>query len=109
MKHTDRQSGTTEHTVHNTLLDHTPDALAALFASWDEPGFRAKQVLDWVYRRDVDEYERMTNLSKSLRMRLTETLPILGSRIAARRDASDGVVKLLLEWRDGATIFEPFD
>ena len=71
MTHADQQSDTRGHNVHSTLLEHTPDTLAALFASWDEPGFRAKQVLEWVYRRDVDDYERMTNLSKSLRTRLT--------------------------------------
>ncbi len=87
----------------HTLLDHTPDTLVALFASWGEPGFRAKQVLEWVYQRDVDDYERMTNLSKSLRTRLKEALPILDSRIVAQQESSDGVVKLLLEWRDGAT------
>ncbi|MCH8149119.1 MAG: 23S rRNA (adenine(2503)-C(2))-methyltransferase RlmN [Planctomycetes bacterium] len=103
MTHTEQRNGNEPHNVHNTLLDQTPDTLTTLCASWNEPGFRAKQLLEWVYQRNVDDYERMTNLSKSLRTRLTDALPILGSRIVARQESSDGVVKLLLEWRDGAT------
>ena len=102
MRHTEQRNDTAGHALCHTLLEHTPETLAERFASWDEPGFRAKQVLEWVYQRNVDDYERMTNLSKSLRKRLTEALPVLGSRIVARQDASDGVVKLLLERRDGA-------
>ena len=103
MTQTEQRSDLERGDSRATLLDHTPDTLAALFASWDEPGFRAKQVLEWVYQRDVDDYGRMTNLSKSLRGRLSEALPILASQIVEHQDSSDGVVKLLLGWRDGAT------
>ena len=74
MRHTEQRNDTAGHALCHTLLEHTPETLAERFASWDEPGFRAKQVLEWVYQRNVDDYERMTNLSKSLRKRLTEAL-----------------------------------
>ena len=39
MRHTEQRNDTAEHTLRHTLLDHTPDTLAAIFAAWDEPGF----------------------------------------------------------------------
>jgi 23S rRNA (adenine2503-C2)-methyltransferase len=85
------------------LFDQTPDSLRALFKDWGEPAFRCKQVVEWVYEQGVTTYEEMTNLSKSLRAKLAETLPFYQSTIVKEQRASDGTRKLLLAWTDGAT------
>jgi 23S rRNA (adenine2503-C2)-methyltransferase len=84
------------------LLNATLEQFSAFLAEHDEPAYRAKQVLDWVYRKGATSFEAMTNLSKGLRSLLAEHWDIFTSTISRRQEASDGVIKLLLEWPDGA-------
>jgi len=86
-----------------SFFDHTPDSLHALFTRWSEPPFRAKQVLEWVYARGLGTYEEMTNLPKLLRERLTCELPVYQSQVTHTQNATDGTIKQLVRWPDGAT------
>lgn len=84
------------------LLSVTLDEFSAFLAEHDEPAYRAKQVFDWVYRKDADNFEAMTNLSKPLRQLLTERWEVFTSTISRRQESSDGTTKLLLNWPDEA-------
>ncbi len=84
-----------------TLFDHDPTALAELLASWKEPAFRGRQVLEWAYRHGVTSYDEMTNLPKGLRAKLAADAPLYESTIVRQQEASDRTVKLLLGWPDG--------
>ena len=48
------------------IFNLTPDALRDLVVQWGMPAFRAGQVLDWVYRKNVIDPLAMTNLAKGL-------------------------------------------
>lgn len=85
------------------VLDLTPEQLGEFFASLGEKPFRAKQVLEWVYQHGAKSFDEMTNLSKLLREKLKERLAVFTSEIVRRSVSSDGTVKLLLKWPDGAT------
>lgn len=85
------------------LFEHTPETLAALLRERGEPPFRARQILEWVYRKGAETYDRMSNLPQALRQTLAETLPVYRSAVTAQQASSDGTVKLLLTWDDGAT------
>jgi 23S rRNA (adenine2503-C2)-methyltransferase len=85
------------------VLDFTPDRLSEFFASLDEKPFRARQVLEWVYQHGAMSFDEMTNLSKRLREALKERLVVYASEIVRRSVSSDGTIKLLLQWPDGAT------
>jgi len=50
------------------------------------------------------DFAGMTNLSAELRGRLADRLRIFAGKVAARRDAPDGVIKLLIEWPDGERV-----
>jgi 23S rRNA (adenine2503-C2)-methyltransferase len=90
-------------TTRQHVLDFTPDQLGEFFASLDEKPFRAKQVLEWVYEHGATSFDEMTNLSKRLREMLKERFVVYASQIVRRSVSSDGTVKLLLKWPDGAT------
>lgn len=89
--------------LKNHLLDMTPESLAAALKEMGEPAYRGKQILQWVYERNVTTWDEMTNLSKALRERLADQFVIYSSEIVRRAASSDGTVKLLLRWPDGAT------
>jgi 23S rRNA (adenine2503-C2)-methyltransferase len=84
------------------LLDETLDTLRAWMTQRGQPAFRANQILQWIYDRDVTEFGAMTNLSKPLRAWLRKNAVVLKSAVAAQSDAGDGTRKLLLSWDDGA-------
>ncbi len=82
----------------------TADELSAELASLGLPAFRARQVAKWIWAKGVYEFSAMTDLPGALREQLAERLTILAGRVAARSDAPDGVIKLLIEWPDGERI-----
>ena len=52
------------------LLDLDVRGLADFFAGIGEKPFRARQVLRWLHQAGETDFERMTDLSKSLRGKL---------------------------------------
>jgi len=98
--------------VHATVVDlakpvglfqRTQDDLRERLVGMADAPYRADQILRWVYETGVSSYEQMTNLSKALRARLTDELPLYESQIVQRHESNDGTTKLLLRWSDGAT------
>ncbi len=86
------------------LLDMTLSDLEAWLAERDQPRYRAKQVMQWIYEHHAHDFEQMTNLPKTLRARLTEEAVILRATVATESVANDGTRKLLLQWPDGGAI-----
>lgn len=81
-----------------------PDELAAWFKEQGQPAFRAKQVFQWLYR-GVTSFEEMSNLSKDLRKKLSESCYITAPTVARKQvSAQDGTIKYLWELRDGNCI-----
>ncbi len=85
------------------VLDLDPSELAAWFEARGDRRFRAKQVIEWIYRHGAADFDEMTNLSKVLRETLRASFDVFTSRISRRVASTDGTVKFLLEWPDGAT------
>lgn len=85
------------------ILGVSPDSVEGYLGELNEPAFRARQVMEWIYRHGAGEFAEMTNLSKDLRQRLTDDWTLFESRIINRAESSDGTVKLLLQWRDRST------
>ncbi len=81
-----------------------PEEIEAAFAEMGEPKYRAKQVFQWL-GRGVSSFEEMTNLSKSLRQKLSEEFAI-PSLTMLRKQVSrlDGTIKYLWELPDGNAV-----
>ncbi len=92
------------------LLGLSQGSLEQFLADRSEKPFRARQILQWVYQRDVDDFDEMTDLSKSLRARLKEEAEIVPPEVQARHDSDDGCVKWLFSTGSGQaveTVFIP--
>jgi 23S rRNA (adenine2503-C2)-methyltransferase len=79
------------------LLDFDAAGMAGFFASIGEKPFRARQVLRWVHRMGESEFERMSDLAKSLRQRLAESAEVVPPRMIGDTTAADGTRKWLLD------------
>lgn len=92
------------------LLDFDRKGLAAFFVELGEKPFRATQLLKWIYQEDVEDFDLMTNLSKSLRSFLNENCYIATPDIVVEQIASDGTRKWALQTHCGnriETVFIP--
>lgn len=76
-------------------------AIEALMAEWGEPKFRAKQVYEWIWKKFAGDISEMTNLSKSLRERLSEQFFIPKVKTHHSQFSSDGTIKNRLQLHDG--------
>lgn len=84
-----------------SLLGMMPGEVEALIKEMGEPGFRAKQVVEWTFVRRVADIEAMTNLPKALRERLKERLVTRTMTIATVSGSADTTRKFLLKLNDG--------
>jgi len=66
--------------------------------------FRAPQLLRWIYKRGVTDFDRMTDLSKALRASFHQDFAISTPRCVARERSTDGTEKFLLELADGRLV-----
>ncbi len=91
------------------LLGLDAGGLAGFFAGLGEKPFRAEQMLRWVHQLGVGEFDRMTDLAKSLREKLAATATVEPPRIVADSTAPDGTRKWLLDVGSSAieTVFIP--
>ena len=94
------------------LLDFDLDALAAWCAGQGEKRFRAVQLFRWIHQKGERDFDRMTDLARSLRDKLAgqcEVRPL--ARVSEHRSA-DGTVKWLFDVGGGnavETVFIPED
>ena len=87
------------------VYDLSPDALASLLAAWEQPSYRANQILHWLYKELVTDFSQMTNLPLDLRNKLSEHLRIGSAELIAQKISTDGWTrKVLLSMRDGNTV-----
>ncbi len=63
------------------------------FMSIDEKSFRAKQVYDWIWKKQVTGFNQMTNLSLSLRDQLAHNYYFQSLQIITTQVSSDGTRK----------------
>ena len=69
------------------------------------PAFRAKQIVDWMYRKYVSSFDEMSNLSKVLREQLAECFSIEKPVLVSEWNSSDGeTTKYLLAFADGEAV-----
>ncbi len=86
------------------LLGFSQPQLEGFFSQLGEKPFRARQLMKWIYRQEVTDFADMTDLSKSLRVRLTQCAKIQPPKIVHQHVSTDGTYKWLVELEDGNRI-----
>ncbi|WP_457563483.1 23S rRNA (adenine(2503)-C(2))-methyltransferase RlmN [Caminibacter pacificus] len=83
------------------FMDYLPEELLEMGI---EPKFRVKQLYNWVYRKYVGDFEKMSNLPKDLRAKLKEEFYINPLELVNHEVASDGTEKFLFKLHDNHTV-----
>ena len=85
------------------LTSLTQSDLGALLEAWNEPAYRGKQILDWLYRHRVTDVAAMTNLPASLREKLAAH-PITRMTQVKVQGSADTTRKFLFRLHDGRLV-----
>ncbi len=86
------------------LTGETLESLTALLKAQGEPAFRAKQILDWVYKKRARSWADMTNLPRPLRAWLDATFALMPADLVLNQQSADVTDKLLLKLEDHSLI-----
>jgi 23S rRNA (adenine2503-C2)-methyltransferase len=86
------------------LLDYDPAGLEALFESWGEKPFRARQVLSWLHKRGSRDFQAMSDVAKSLRARLGAEAVVAVPDVVRDSATADGTRKWLFDVGAGNAI-----
>lgn len=79
--------------------------LTKVIENLGEKSFRAKQIYEWLHKKQVSSYEEMTNISKKLKEGLTINYPLaVLKQVTVQVSKIDGTRKYLFALSDGNVI-----
>ena len=85
------------------LTDLSPGELAELCAGWGEKPWRGRQLAAWLFRRGAEDWDQMTDLAKSFRLKLAERTRLVWPRLEAVTEDQEAA-KLLWRLSDGLLV-----
>ena len=83
-------------TNKNNLIGMPLDDLVSFFQSIGEKKYRAKQLMDWLYRRSIFDFNSMTDLNKDLRKYLNQNYCLHIPMATKKEKSSDGTFKCII-------------
>lgn len=92
------------------LLNYNYQQMRELLLSWGEKPFRAQQLIKWIHQVGINDFNKMTNIGKVLKEKLTRLSLISLPEIITCQKSADGTHKWLLKLNCGnciETVFIP--
>ncbi|HUE38253.1 MAG TPA: 23S rRNA (adenine(2503)-C(2))-methyltransferase RlmN, partial [Candidatus Binatia bacterium] len=86
------------------IKELAPEALAAWLAAEGQAPYRARQVLQWIYRKGAESFAMMSDLPSDLRERLAAAFSIPAPRVVRLVRAADSTRKFLFALGDDARV-----
>ena len=86
------------------LFDLDREALTRFLVEQGEKPFKAKQIMQWLYQRNVLDLELMTDVSKATRAKLGSLTTTVLPSVQESQLSRDGTAKWLFELHDGNCI-----
>ena len=86
------------------IREITYELLLEFLKKNSEKAFRAKQLNDWLWKKNIASFQEMINIPKSLQEKLKENFSFLQTKIAKEVASSDNTVKFLFQLYDNEQI-----
>jgi 23S rRNA (adenine2503-C2)-methyltransferase len=90
------------------LFGKTPDELKQIVLSLGLPAYTARQISEWLYKKNARSFDTMTNLSKKTRQILDEHFSIGVVDFSKVQESADGTKKYLFPTNDNRFIEAAF-
>ena len=87
-----------------SIYNYTLEQMIDEFIAIGEKKFRATQVFEWIYRKNVYDFNEMNNLSLDLRNKLSNIYSTNLLKIVEKQESRDGTIKYLFELEDGGLV-----
>ncbi len=92
------------HPQKPSIFGETLESLSEVIESAGHPRYRAKQVMDWIYKKRVGSWEAMSNLPEAFRHWLDEAFILYPVQGLLDKRSDDVTQKFLLELEDKSLI-----
>ena len=86
------------------LLDFDLEGLAAYCESLGEKRFRAVQLYRWIHQKGESDFEKMSDLARSLRGKLSGAAEVRGLPLISEHRSADGTIKWLFDVGGGNAV-----
>jgi 23S rRNA (adenine2503-C2)-methyltransferase len=90
--------------ARTNLIDLDRKAMEAFFQALGHKAFHGRNVLKWIHKHGVTDFDAMTDLPKPLRATLRDLAEVVVPEVVLEQPAADGTRKWLLELADGQRI-----
>lgn len=90
--------------VKTNLLSLSPAKMEEFFLSIGEKKFRAQQMLKWIHQYGESDFEKMTNMGKSLRAKLADISEVALPEVVYEDVSKDGTRKWVMRMPGGSSI-----
>jgi len=90
--------------MSKALLSHSFSQLQEIFMELGFEKYRFRQILDWIFRKQIFDFSRMTNLSMAQREKLCERFDGVLPDVLEKLEAPDGTIKIALPLSDGEKV-----
>ncbi len=90
--------------MENDIRTYPLDRLEQLAKEFGQPGFRAKQLYEWLHLHHATSFDEMTNLPKAFRAQLASAYPLKSARLINRQQSKDGTRKYVIQFADGQMV-----
>lgn len=87
-----------------SLLGLSKTEISKIVSSQDQPQFRTKQILEWIYEKRINDFEEMSNIPKKLIDHLKENYSIFTMSLHSFSGSKDTTQKFLFKLFDGRYI-----
>jgi 23S rRNA (adenine2503-C2)-methyltransferase len=89
----------------SALLGHSFQELSAIVQNFGQPGYRARQLFEGIYRQRVASIDQLSSLPKALREQLKNSRLEVGLPLIEKRfESADGTVRYLMLLADGQSV-----
>lgn len=82
----------------------SPKELSQVVSELGQPAFRAKQLYEWLFEKNICSFEEMTNLPKAFREQLAKHFVFAVPTEVVKQVSKDGSRKYLLQFPDGVAV-----
>ena len=86
------------------IYDFTEDMFKDYLVSNGEKPFRAKQLMEWIYRHKISSFDEITNMKKEFILKLKNEFVIDELECVTMQESFDGTKKFLFRLHDGNLI-----
>ncbi len=90
--------------MKKNLRQATKEDIESLVEAMGEPSYRAGQIWDWIWKKNVDSIDEMSNISLAMREKLDEIYQFPNLFLTQNQQSTDGTIKSKIILDDGLAV-----